>query len=94
MLFIIVCVRALSCFSHVQFFVTLWIVAFQAPHVHGLPRSSPGDLPNPGIEPVSTAPIALAGGFFTTSATWETQLFIIILLSHHFKWLHNISSRR
>ena len=29
---------------------------------------SPGDLPNPGIEPAS---LALAGRFFTTSATWE-----------------------
>jgi len=29
----------------------------------GLPFSSPGDLPHPGIEPVSPA---LAGGFFTT----------------------------
>ena len=28
----------------------------------GLPLSSPGDLPKPGIEPVSSA---LAGGFFT-----------------------------
>ena len=30
--------------------------------------TSPRDLPDPGIEPVS---LALAGGFFTTSATWE-----------------------
>ena len=29
----------------------------------GLPFPSPGDLPDPGIEPVSPA---LAGGFFTT----------------------------
>ena len=28
----------------------------------GLPFPSPGDLPNPGIEPMSPA---LAGGFFT-----------------------------
>ena len=32
----------------------------------GLPFPSPGDLPNPGIEPVSPASPALAGGFFTT----------------------------
>jgi len=32
---------------------------------------NPGDLPNPGIEPVSLASPALAGRFFTTSATWE-----------------------
>ena len=29
------------------------------------------DLPNPGIEPMSLKSPALAGGFFTTSATWE-----------------------
>ena len=32
-------------------------------HWSGLPFSSPGDLPNPGIEPASPA---LAGGFYTT----------------------------
>ena len=34
--------------------------------------SSP-DLPNPGIEPTSLKSSALAGGFFTTSATQEAQ---------------------
>ena len=32
---------------------------------------SPGDLPNPGIKATSLMSPALAGGFFTTSATWE-----------------------
>jgi len=32
----------------------------------GLPFSSPGYLPDPGIEPVSLASAALEGGFFTT----------------------------
>ena len=36
----------------------------------GLPCSSPGDLPDPGIEPISLMSHALAGRFFTTSATW------------------------
>ena len=35
--------------------------------------STPGDLPNPGFEPTSLTSPALAGGFFTTSATWEAQ---------------------
>ena len=35
-----------------------------------LPCPSPGDLPNPGIEPPSLRSPALAGGFFTTSTTW------------------------
>ena len=41
----------------------------------------PGDLPDPGMEPASLRPPALAGGFFTTSATWEAcygeYLFIV-----------------
>ena len=58
--------------SHVQLFVTPWTVAHQAPLFLGLPRQeysrgllfpSPGDLPDPGIKPMSPA---LAGGFFTT----------------------------
>ena len=34
----------------------------------------PGDLPNPGIKPTSLMSPASAGGFFTTSATWEEEL--------------------
>ena len=34
---------------------------------------SRGSLSNPGIEPTSLASPALAGGFFTTSTTWEAQ---------------------
>ena len=37
----------------------------------GLPLTTPGDLPKPGMEPASHASPALAGEFFTTSTTWE-----------------------
>ena len=37
----------------------------------GLPCASPGDLPDPVIEPMSLTSPALEGGFFTTSDTWE-----------------------
>ena len=37
----------------------------------GLPFPSPGDLPDPGIELKSLVSPALAGGFFTTRATWQ-----------------------
>ena len=52
-------VKSLSC---VQLFVTPWTVAYQAPlsmefprqeYWSGLPFPSPGDLPDPGIEPRS-----------------------------------------
>ena len=39
----------------------------------GLPFPSPGDLPDPGTEPVSVKSPALAGRFFTTSTTWEAH---------------------
>ena len=48
--------------SRVRFFATSWTVAHQAPlsmefsrqeYWSGLPFPSPGDLPNPGIEPKS-----------------------------------------
>ena len=67
----------LSHFGHIWPFATLWTVASQAPlsmrfsrqqYQGGLPCPLPGDLPGPGIE--STSP-ALAGGLFTTCATWE-----------------------
>ena len=35
----------------------------------GLPCPPPGDLPDPGIEPMSLMLPAMAGGFFTTSTT-------------------------
>ena len=38
-----------------------------------LPCSPPGDLPNPGIKRTPVMSPALAGRFFTTSATWEAQ---------------------
>ena len=36
-----------------------------------LPCCPPGELPDSGSKPMSLVPPALAGGFFTTSATWE-----------------------
>ena len=59
---------------------TLWNAAHQAPlsmgfsrqkNWSGLPCPPPGDLPNQGIKPMSLTSPALAGGFFTTSTTWE-----------------------
>ena len=74
------CACMLSPFSRVQLFVTLWTAAHQAPLSmgfsrqecwSGLPCPPPGDLPDPGTEPESLMSPALAGRFFTTSASWE-----------------------
>ena len=68
--------------SPVRLLVTPWTVAYQAPpsmglsrqeYWSGLPFPSPRDFPDPGIEPMSLESPALAGGFFTTSATWEAH---------------------
>ena len=65
------CQTVVQLVSHVSLLVTPWTVACQAPlsmgfsrqeYWSGLPFPSPGDLPDPGMEP--TAP-ALASGFFT-----------------------------
>ena len=67
-----VCAQSLS---QVRLFATLWTLAHQAPlsmgfsrkeHWSMLPCSPSENLPDPGIEPVSPASPALAGGFFTT----------------------------
>ena len=39
----------------------------------GLPFSPPGNLPDSGIKPKSPETPALAGGLFTTWATWEAH---------------------
>ena len=60
--------------------VTPWTVVCQAPlsmefsrqeYWTVLPLSAAGDLPDPEIKPMSLMFPALAGRFFTTSATWE-----------------------
>ena len=67
-----VCVQS---FSHVQLFATPW-TSSSAPlsmefsrqeSWSRLPFHTPGDLSNPGIEPMSLAYPSLIGGFFTTS---------------------------
>ena len=73
----------LKSLSHVRLFVTSWTVAYQAPpsmgfsrqeYWSGLPFPSPGDLPDPGIEPVFLAP-ALAGGFFAPGPPGKLNTF-------------------
>ena len=40
----------------------------------GLPCPPLGDIPNPGVEPASLKPLALAGGFFAASTTLEAPM--------------------
>ena len=75
-----------SCFSHVWLFTILWTIAHQAPlsrgfskeeYRSGLPCPPPADLTDPGIEPRYLGSPALAGRFFTTSATWKAMALTI-----------------
>ena len=80
--------------SRIQLFATPWTVARQAPllmefsrqeYWSRLPPPTPGDLPDPGIQPVSLEPSMstppmpppLAGRFFTTATTWETSIALL-----------------
>ena len=73
-----VCARARSVVTD-SLHATPWTAVRQAPLSmgfpeeecwSGLPFPSPGDFPNPGIEPLSAVSSALAGRFCTTGATW------------------------
>ena len=46
----------------------------QARILEWVAMSSSRDLPDPGTEPSSPLSLALVGGFFTPSATWEAHL--------------------
>ena len=73
---------SLHCFNRVRLFVTPGTVACQAApsmefsrqeYWSGLPCPPPANLSDPGMEPTSPTSPALAGGFFTTSPTWDAQ---------------------
>ena len=66
---------------------TPWPVAHEAPrsmefsrqeYWSGMPFPPPGDLPDPGIKPVSLRSPALAGGFFTTEPPGKPEVHIIL----------------
>ena len=68
-----ICMYVLSC---VQLFAIPGTVTHQASlsiefsrqvYWSGLPFPTPGDLPDPGIEPMTLMPLALADRFFTTA---------------------------
>ena len=49
-----------------------------------LPCPPPGDLPDSGIKPKSLMSPALAGGFFTTSVTWEALVIRMLFSKYSF----------
>ena len=68
------CCSCCSAVSHVRLFAAPWTVALQPPlfmgfsrqeYESGLPCPLPGDLHDPGIEPMPLTSPAMAGEFFT-----------------------------
>ena len=85
-----VCACMLSCFSCVQPFVTLRIVAYWAPlflgfsgqEYWGVAMPSPKGSSRPRDQtPMSLMSPALAGEFFTTSPTWEAHIYMYIYVN-------------
>ena len=85
-----VCVQSLI---HVQCFAMPWTVACQIPLPMGfsrqeywneLPFPPPGDLPNSGVESVSSVSPALAGAHW---ATWETHILSLLLYFPSYFWI-------
>ena len=87
--YIYACLCAWS-LSRVRLCVTLWIVAHQVSlsvgfsrqeywkHWSGLPFTTPGDLPDSGIEPKCPVSPALAGRFFTTVPSGKSHIYVYI----------------
>ena len=90
-----VCTCVWAVLSRVLPFAAPWTVVYQAPlpmefsrqeYWSGLLFPTSGDLPNPGIEPMSLVSPASAGRFFTTSATWKAHTSSIqVILTAYIK---------
>ena len=85
-------IHVLNCFSYVELAAIPWAIAHQVRlsmgfsrqkywYWSGLPFPSPGDLPDPGIEPMSLFSPVLACEFFTSSATREAgALYTVVYI--------------
>ena len=89
-------------FSHARLFLTPWTVACHVSLSIGfsrqeywsmLPCPPAGDLPDPGVEPVSLVYPALAGGFFTISDTFFFFFFFCSVVSDSL-WPHGLQPTR
>ena len=81
------CTCLLSC---VQLFVTPWTIAHQVPlsiilsrqnYWSGLPCPTPGEFPNPEIEPTLSASLEWTGGLFTTELPGKPVMVHICVYS-------------
>ena len=89
----------LKVLSHVRLLATPWTVAYQAPpsmgfsrqeYWSGVPLPSPGDLPDPGIEPGSPAFQADSLTSKPTLVCSYLQLHLTVLSGSNYKGYSNI----
>ena len=76
----LLCCEAVMCISRVRLFAAcrapLSMEFSRQEHWSGVPSSTPEDLPDPGIKPVSLASPAPVGRVLPTSAPWEAHLSV------------------
>jgi len=100
-----VCARTHT-LNHIQVFTTPWTIAHQAPLPVGFSRQEcwkywsglsfpppPGDLPYPGIEPMTPACSALAGGFFTTEPPGKSCIPAQNATNHFFNFIYTLLTK-
>ena len=92
---------ALSQLSRIRFFATPWLVAHQAPLSMGffpgkkmewVPFPSLGDLPDPGIKPVSTVSSALVGDSLPLSHQGSPLSHSLWFSSLLFPFIHTLDA--
>ena len=92
----------LSHFSHVRFFATLWTTACQAPlsmgfsrqeYWSGLPCPTPGNLPDPRIEPSLLCLLHWQVGSLILAPSWVSVQFSHSVVSDSL-WPHELEHAR
>ena len=71
------CAKSLAFWLDFVVVVPLFMGFSRQEYWSGLPFPSPGDLPDPGIKPVSPA---LAGGFFTTVPPGKPNVYMCVYI--------------
>ena len=72
------CVCILQVKPEPNLHIGMCVCILQAKYWSGLPCPPPGDLPGPVTKPMSLMSPVLAGGFFTTSTTWEAHVYVCV----------------
>ena len=58
-------------------YIYIYAHTYTYTYTRGLPCPPPGHLPDPRIKPTYLMSLALAGGLFTTSTSWEAHIYVL-----------------